>query len=471
MKHMEIFGCTHAPAKDQVIIQLMAVTPSSLQAISKQSPFKAAWLGQQSFHAISGEVCIIPSSEGSIDQVLFGWHKSSSMGDFAKVVQALPVGHYRLILDHDCSDQLADFAKIWGLCCYEFTRYRLARKSLPTLVIDDLSKQHRFALNRILNATYQVRNWINTPAEDFGPEELSDLCHALGNRYKAHVHEVVGDDLLKENYPLIHMVGRASTRQPRMICLRWGKESDPAVALVGKGVCFDTGGIQVKPHAAMQTMKKDMGGAAHMIALAEMIMASKLSIRLSLWIGAVDNSVSGRSYLPGDVATARNGMTIEVGHTDAEGRLVLADMLSAAAEDKPSCIVDYATLTGAQRVALGMEIPAVFASNQHMLEQLLRLGQQHNDPIWPLPLYQPYISQLDSDIADISSTGKTPYGGAILAALFLQHFVPEQTDWLHIDASCFNTHARPGYPRGGEAMALEALFALLQTRVQRQDAS
>jgi leucyl aminopeptidase len=273
---------------------------------------------------------------------------------------------------------------------------------------------------------------------------------------------VVGDDLLKHNYPLIHLVGRASNRLPRMICLRWGNPEDPLIALVGKGVCFDTGGIQIKPHAAMQSMKKDMGGAAHMIALCEMIMNAKLPVSIALWIGACDNSVSETSFLPGDVVKSRHGISVEIGHTDAEGRLILADLLSACCDDNPRCIIDYATLTGAQRVALGMDIPSVFSNSGSLSNSLCTLSQTLDDWIWPLPLYTPYKKLLDSAIADISSTGKSPYGGSILAALFLYQFIHPKIDWIHIDGSTYRDTPVPGRDKGGQAMGLESLFAFIE---------
>ncbi len=463
---MEIYGCTYQSPADQRIVPLVAVSPSKLQTLSQYLPCQSTWLDQLDFRARPGEICFIPTANGDLDQVLFGWDGQASMSDFAQVIPKLPSGTYRLVLDHFEGLNLVNFAKVWGLSCYEFTRYRIARKQKPVLLLDCLSKPDRFALNRILLGTYQVRDWINTPAEDYGPADISDQCYALANRYQATIHEVIGDDLLQENFPLIHLVGRASNRKPRMICLRWGNPAHRHLALIGKGVCFDTGGVQVKPASAMQTMKKDMAGAAHMLALAEMLMSSQCPVQLSVWIAAVDNSISAASYLPGDVVTARNGTTIEIGHTDAEGRLLLADLLSAASSDQPDYVIDYATLTGAQRVALGMELPAVFSSNITLAHSLQKIGDQHHDPVWPLPLYQPYKSQLDSDIADTSSTGKSPYGGAIIAALFLEQFVPPSASWLHIDASCFNTTARPDRPRGGEAMALEALFYFVVQLVQ-----
>ena len=460
---MEIFGCASQPIKDQAPLMLRPVSTDSLEKSREFTEAQRTWIAQQGFRGELGKLCVLPSPTGSIDQVLFGWNAHATLWDFAKVVQALPINHYRIHMDKVLTCGLFDLAKVWGLSCYEFTRYRSSQRSHPTLVVDELTKKELFMLNQVLNGSYQIRDWINTPAEDFGPLDMSDLCHAMAHRYQATISEVVGDDLLKENYPLIHLVGRASSRAPRMICLRWGNPTDPLIALVGKGVCFDTGGVQVKPHAAMQTMKKDMGGAAHMMALAEMIMAAKLPVSIALWIAAVDNSISDRSFLPGDIVSSRSGKTVEIGHTDAEGRLLLADLLSAAADDQPACMIDYATLTGAQRIALGMELPAVFCNDKKLCDDLIRIGDQHHDPLWQLPLHKPYIPYLESDVADLSSTGKTPYGGSITAALFLQQFVPTSLKWMHIDASCFNQWTSPGRPKGGEAMALEALYGLIQS--------
>lgn len=465
---MEIFSCTLQSPADQRVISLVGVSPERLQELKEQSHRLDTWITQLDYQAQPSEICVIPATDGAIDQVLFGWNNQVPLVNFAQVIPKLPLATYRLVLDHIDGANMVDFAKIWGFSCYEFTRYRMARQKKPVLLLDCLSESEHFFLNQLLLGTYQVRDWINTPAEDYGPMDISDQCHALASRYQASIHEVIGDDLLRENFPLIHLVGRASARKPRMICLRWGKSTHPHVALIGKGVCFDTGGVQIKPATAMQTMKKDMAGAAHMLALAEMLMSSQCPVQLSVWIAAVDNSISAESFLPGDVVVARNGTTIEIGHTDAEGRLLLADLLSAASSDQPDYVIDYATLTGAQRVALGMEIPAVFSSNIEHAYQLQKIGDQHQDPVWPLPLYQPYYSHLDSHIADISSTGKTPYGGAIIAALFLQKFVSPSISWIHVDASCFNSSARPAHPHGGDAMALETLFHWISSRARSE---
>lgn len=460
---MNIFGCSSSPNTEQPIIQLVAVTQAEIDSMQLTASQKN-WIKQQSFRADPASTCVLPDSAGMIDKVLFGWRENTPLWEFARVFQQLPYGQYQITQSGELHVDIAKLAKIWGLCCYDYTLYKTSKKSHPTLIVSQLSKKEQFHLNLVLNATYQVRNWINTPAEDFGPGDISDLCHALAKRHQGKISQIVGDELLEQNYPLIHLVGRASARAPRMLHLSWGNPKDPAIALIGKGVCFDTGGVQVKPHSAMQTMKKDMGGAAHMIALAEMIMVAKLPVNLSLWIAAVDNSISANAFLPGDVCRARNGLSVEIGHTDAEGRLILADLIAAACEHNPQCIIDYATLTGAQRVALGMDLPAVFANCPDTASSLVQIGQELNDPLWPLPLFAPYKTQIESEIADLSSTGKTPYGGAITAALFLQNFLSDEVNWMHIDASCYHQSSRPARPKGGEAMALEALFTWVKDK-------
>jgi leucyl aminopeptidase len=277
----------------------------------------------------------------------------------------------------------------------------------------------------------------------------------------------VGDELLKANFPTIHAVGRASHREPRLIELSWGKAGDPKLVVVGKGVCFDTGGLNLKGGDGMRNMKKDMGGAAHAIALAGLIMSAKLPVRLSLLVPAVENAVSGNALRPGDVVTTRAGLSVEIDNTDAEGRLVLCDALAYGAEQKPELIIDFATLTGAARVALGPDLPALFASDDSMAGAVLSAGHSVSDPLWQMPLWQPYKRMLDSSVADLVNSPSSRHAGAITAALYLQRFVPDKLPWLHLDTYAWNDADRPGRPRGGEAMGVRALFAFLQQRYPR----
>ncbi|MGH6959389.1 MAG: leucyl aminopeptidase family protein, partial [Dongiaceae bacterium] len=321
----------------------------------------------------------------------------------------------------------------------------------------------REAVERTARAVFLVRDLVNTPAEDMGPAELAAAAEGVARAAGARLKVVVGDALLKANYPMVHAVGRASARAPRLIDLRWG-DRGPRIALVGKGVCFDSGGLDLKPSSNMLLMKKDMGGAAHVLALAQMIMATGLPVRLRVLVPAVENSVSGNAFRPLDVLRSRKGLTVEVGNTDAEGRLILADALAEACTEKPDLLVDCATLTGAARVALGTDLPALFANDDATAEALLRHGQAEDDPLWRLPLHRPYRKQLDSKVADINNVSAGAYGGAITAALFLAEFVEPAVPWVHIDMMAWNVSARPGRPEGGEAVALRALYALIAER-------
>ncbi|MBF0391146.1 MAG: leucyl aminopeptidase family protein, partial [Alphaproteobacteria bacterium] len=312
--------------------------------------------------------------------------------------------------------------------------------------------------------TILVRDLINAPASHMGPEELAAAAQDLAARHAARCRVVVGEALLNENWPAVHAVGRASDRAPRLIDLRWGDEQAPRVTLVGKGVCFDSGGLDIKPSSGMKLMKKDMGGAAHALGLAHMVMAANLPVRLRVLIPAVENAVSGRAMRPLDVIGTRKGTTVEIGNTDAEGRLILCDALAEADGEKPALLLDMATLTGAARVALGTELPALFSNDDKLAEDILRHGRRTRDPLWRLPLWAGYRRQLDSKVADLSSISDSPFAGAVTAALFLQDFVSPTTPWAHIDMMAWNGAARPGRPEGGEAMCLRALFALIAGR-------
>jgi leucyl aminopeptidase len=321
-------------------------------------------------------------------------------------------------------------------------------------------------VRRIAEATALARDLINTPASDMGPAELVQAVRDAGRAHDAKVNVIEGDALLRRNFPTIHAVGRASARAPRLADLRWGARG-PRVTLVGKGVCFDSGGLDLKSSSNMKLMKKDMGGAAQVLGLATMVMDAKLPVRLRVLIPAVENSVSGNAMRPLDVITTRKGLTVEVGNTDAEGRLILCDALAEADRDKPDLIVDCATLTGSARVALGTELPALFSSDDGLAARLLEIGLREQDPLWRLPLHGPYRSQLDSKIADLNNVSESSYGGAITAALFLQSFVSKDTPWMHIDMMGWNLRARPGRPVGGEVMGMRALYALIEELARR----
>ncbi|MBL0689945.1 MAG: leucyl aminopeptidase family protein, partial [Pseudoalteromonas sp.] len=309
-----------------------------------------------------------------------------------------------------------------------------------------------------------ARDLVNTPAADMMPQHLSQVMSDLADTFDGEFTQWVGDELLEQNYPTIHMVGRASENKPRLLDLKWGAVDAPQITLVGKGVCFDSGGLDLKPSSGMRNMKKDMGGAAHVIALAQLIMAANLPIRLRVLVPAVENAVSRNAFRPGDVIKTRKGIMVEIDNTDAEGRLVLCDALSEAQNDEPELIIDFATLTGACRVALGTELPGFFSTERDVANAIMDSGMQVNDPVWQLPLFEQYTPFLKSDVADMTNCSSTPFGGAITAALYLKEFVEPNTPWVHFDVMAWNLRALPGRPAGGEALGIRAVFTYLQNR-------
>ena len=347
----------------------------------------------------------------------------------------------------------------WAIGAYQFNRYRTQTQDLAILAVNDAALVE--SVNRQIAAVSLVRDLVNTPASDMMPEHLSEVTQQLAKQFNAKFSELVGDELLTHNYPTIHMVGRASVHAPRLLELTWGDENAPKVTLVGKGVCFDSGGLDIKPSSGMRLMKKDMGGAAHVLGLAQLIMANNLPVRLRVLIPAVENAISGNAMRPGDVIKTRKGLTVEIDNTDAEGRLVLCDALHEAQSEQPDILIDFATLTGAMRVALGTELPGFFANNQQTANQLLICGQQVDDPVWQMPLYQPYKALFKSDIADLANCSSAPFGGAITAALYLQAFIDDHPNWLHFDVMAWNVRKLSGRPVGGEAFAIRAVYHYL----------
>jgi leucyl aminopeptidase len=309
-----------------------------------------------------------------------------------------------------------------------------------------------------------VRDLVNTPTEHMGPDQLEQVCCELAERHGAHIEVVSGDDLLAQNYPAIHAVGRASHRAPRLIELSWGDAAHPHVAIVGKGVCFDTGGLDIKTATGMRNMKKDMGGGAHAIALAELIMARRLPVRITLLVAAVENAIGPNAYRPGDVIATRKGVSVEIDNTDAEGRIVLCDALARAGELQPELLLDFATLTGAARIALGPDLPALYSNDEALAGDWLGAGERSRDPLWRMPLWRPYLRYLTSGIADIANGSSSSMAGSVTAALYLERFVPAGQAWGHVDVYAWNDSDRPGKPAGGEAQGLRATFAMLQAR-------
>ncbi len=446
-------------------IEIIAVAkPALAEWLGGRSDAERAWIAANGFTAEAGTACPLPGDGGSIAAIAAGLGDDDDPWVFAALAAKLPAGNtYRV---EGVASRAASWAALsWALATYSFRRYKgKDGRQWPALVWP--AAADRAFVARTARATALVRDLVNTPAADMGPAELAGAAEALASRHGAGVRVIVGEGLLAENYPAIHAVGRAAAwqRQPRLIDLTWGDAGAPRVTLVGKGVCFDTGGLDLKGSANMKLMKKDMGGAAHVLGLASMIMDAELPVRLRVLIPAVENAVSGDAMRPLDVLGTRKGVTVEVGNTDAEGRLVLADALWEAGRDKPDLLVDLATLTGAARTALGVDLPALFCNNELLAGDLLRAGEAEADPLWRLPLHKPYRRMLDSKVADLNNVSDGPHAGAITAALFLQEFIAPGVPWAHLDVFAWNPAARPGRPDGGEAMGLRALFAVIAQR-------
>ena len=420
-----------------------------------------AFLAAAGFEAEPGRLLLLPAPDGKLSGVVFGLERpGDAVVDLFRPGQLsglLPPGTYRFAnAPHDA--RLAALAFVLG--GYQFTRYRKAEARNARLVVPDGVDGDD--LTRIAEGVTLARDLINTPSNDLGPAELEDAARALAKQHGAAVKVTSGDELAK-HFPLVAAVGAGSARAPRLIDFSWGKDSDPKITLVGKGVCFDTGGLDIKNDAGMLNMKKDMGGAATALALAHMIMSRGLKLRLRVLIPAVENSISGTSFRPRDIYKSRKGITVEIGNTDAEGRLVLADALALADEEKPALIADFATLTGAARVAMGPEVPPFFTDDDALAAELSNAGTAENDPVWRLPLWRPYDQMLDSKVADINNVSSGGQGGAITAALFLHRFVTAKS-WLHFDIFAWSASSRPGRPEGADCQTARALYAMLSAR-------
>ncbi len=441
---------------------IIAVRSAALaETLAALDPRTRAWAQASGFSAKPDTWLAVPGDEGNIALVLAGIEDAGDPRALSALPQALPEGRYCLHPALGESIAPADALFGWGAGAYRFSRYRKPPRAPAVLVLaPDASLAEAAAL---LEATARVRDLVNTPTQDMGPAELENEVRALAQHHGASLRTIAGDDLLRENFPAIHAVGRASHRPPRLIELTWGDTAHPALAVVGKGVCFDTGGLDIKPSAGMRNMKKDMGGGAHAIALAGLIMECRLPVRLRLLVPAVENAVGPDAYRPGEVVTTRKGIRVEIDNTDAEGRMVLCDALAFAAESSPDLILDFATLTGAARVALGPDLPALFCNDDDMAAQWLDAGVAQRDPVWRMPLWRPYLRYLKSHVADIANAGSR-MAGAVTAALYLEKFIPDGQRWAHLDVYAWNDTDRPGRPRGGEAMALRSVWAMLKAR-------
>lgn len=440
------------------------VTPLASEAVDAwldaAEPHHAAWVRAHGFKAQAGETLMLPDSAGGIARVLFGLGNETDPFVYGALAAQLQPGDYRFDpAPADMPRALLGFA----LGTYGFDRYK--SRTTPAnvrLVVPDGSGCDEASL--IARGVFLARDLINTPASDMGPAELEAAADTLRRRFDTHLTVTTGDDLLRDNYPMIHAVGRASDRAPRLIDLTWGRADAPAITLVGKGVCFDTGGLNLKPGNSMALMKKDMGGAAAALALAQMIMERGLDVRLRLLVAAVENSVSGNAFRPSDVLASRKGLSVEIGNTDAEGRLILADALAEADTQAPDLLLDFATLTGAARVALGPELPPFYTKDDALAAELSQAGDHAADPMWRLPLWEPYDAWLDSKIADVNHISDGPFAGSITAALFLNRFVTQTRSYAHFDIYGWNAKPRPGRPVGGELQAVRAIYHLLCTR-------
>ncbi len=430
--------------------------PKLLESLA---PAERRWAQASGFEGAAGSWCAIPDGKGGISRVLAGVGEPSDPWALAFLPLKLPRGRYALGRG-SVAIRAENAAFAWDLGGYQFARYRKPARKPADLQLER-SKRVADAL-AVAEAVRLVRDLVNTPAEEMGPEQLSDAARAEAERFGARFDEWVGDELLAQNFPAIHAVGRAASRAPRLLELAWGDPRHPRLALVGKGVCFDSGGLDLKTADGMRLMKKDMGGAAHALALARLVMQRGLPVHLHLLIPAVENAVAGNAYRPGDVVRTRKGLTVEVGNTDAEGRVILADALAYAAEQRPRMLVDFATLTGAARVALGPELPAVYCNDEKLAARLIAAAAQLADPLWRMPLWRNYRRLFESELADINNSGRGAFAGSIVAALFLEHFVPATTPWIHYDVFAWNDAARPGRPVGGEAQGLRATLAAIE---------
>jgi len=419
------------------------------------SEAQSTWLQRQNFHGSAGQFAWLEASTDSATaQVVVAWDGKDNLSSLGGLPSRLPEGDYMLI------DSVTDLQLIgWGLGAYQFTRYKDAKRYPARLQLPSENDGDKVVNTTV--ASHLTRDLINTAAQDMAPSNLQAEVQALADTFAATCEVTLDEELLDRECGAIHAVGRAAEDPPRLIDLQWGDPTAPKITLVGKGVTFDSGGLDIKPATGMRNMKKDMGGAATVIGLAYLIMAQNLPVRLRLLVPAAENAISGNAFRPGDVLHTHKGLTVEIDNTDAEGRLLLCDALSVACEDEPELIFDYATLTGSARSAVGAEIAAMFSSNDELAAALYQIGTASDDPVWRMPLHEGYNHMLNSKVADLVNSAASPYAGAITAALFLKKFVSIE-NWVHFDIMAFNTRERPAHPEGGEAMALRTVYSYLE---------
>ncbi len=454
MTDITCFAVENAPGANAATEMTLVQTDDLESTLASLDDESRAWLARQQFQAKRGQVAWIKQAD--TPRVLIGWDGGDDLATLGSLPMQLAEGVYRLT--SACSDQQLVG---WGMGAYQFTRYKDAQRSPAQIVIPDDNEAER--VTHITQAVYLCRDLINTPAQDMAPSHLAAEALALAEAHEAQCDIAEGDALLDLECGAIHAVGRAAEDPPRLVDITWGDAAAPKVTLVGKGVTFDSGGLDIKPASGMRTMKKDMGGAATALGLAQLIMARRLPVRLRVLIPTAENAIAGNAYRPGDVLHTHKGLTVEIDNTDAEGRLLLCDALSIACADEPEALFDFATLTGSARSAVGAEIAAMFCNDDQLANELTELGGQFDDPVWRMPLHEPYTYMIDSKVADVVNSAASPYAGSITAALFLQKFV-DASAWAHFDLMAFNIRNRPARPEGGEALALRTVFHYLEAR-------
>ncbi|MBV8660040.1 MAG: leucyl aminopeptidase family protein [Burkholderiales bacterium] len=437
------------------------ITKDSLAGWLEANPRHQRWIESTGFKAEPGSFTLLPAADGGIERVLAAPADSDATWSLAGLSTQLPEGQYQFDVDMD-ADAATNAQLGWALNSYAFTTYKARSKTPATLIAPHKADQGK--VSRLSEAISLSRDLINTPAQDMGPEHLAATAEAIAAKHGAKLRVLRGEQLLDNNYPTIHAVGRASAKAPTLIDMTWGDDNAPKVTLVGKGVCFDTGGLDLKQPASMLTMKKDMGGAAVVLGLAQALMDAKLPIRLRVLVPAVENSVSANAYRPGDIIRTRAGKTVEIGNTDAEGRLILCDALHEADSEAPELLIDCATLTGAARVALGPNLQALFCDDDETAAALQATSMKVGDPMWRMPIWRPYRKHLDGKCAEMNNVAPIAQGGAIFAALFLAEFVSKAKTWVHLDINGSNDATRPGRPEGGEATGLRPLYEYICQR-------
>ena len=442
-------------------IRITCFEPGQVAKSELVSDAAKSWVSANGFDGQQDKILTVPDENGGIGQVIFGLGSNPNPMRVGALAAKLPAASYQFDASSEFDAYLASLG--WLLGGYRFSKYQSSQSGGEAkLRVDRQLDTTR--LRREAEATYLARDLINTPANDMGPDELEKVVRGLARDHNATCRVTRGDALLKKNFPMIHAVGRASTSAPRLIDMKWGKASDPKLTLVGKGVIFDSGGLNIKPGNSMTLMKKDMGGAANVIALAKMIMDARLPVRLRLLVPTVENAISGNAFRPGDILPSRNGATVEIGNTDAEGRLILADALSLADEEKPELLIDMATLTGAARVALGPDLAPYYTHNEEIADALQQASAEILDPLWRMPLWAPYHSMLSSKIADVNHISTGGFAGSVTAALFLSRFVENAISWVHFDIYGWVPTAKPWAPVGGEAQGIRTLFKVIEEK-------